>query len=82
MRQSMKLMLAFLSGIGFLLVLGLTSAENEQTLSPVKAVPNRDAYFPNTEDLGPNEMRIISLGTAMPFQRPAQAALYPSLTRR
>lgn len=74
MRQSMKLMLAFLSGIGFLLVLGLTSAENEQTLSPVKAILNRDAYFPNTEDLGPNEMRIISLGTAMPFQRPAQAA--------
>jgi ribonuclease Z len=43
-------------------------------LSPVKAIPNRDAYFPGTEDLGPNEMRVISLGTAMPFQRPAQAA--------
>jgi ribonuclease Z len=42
--------------------------------SPVKATQNRDAYFPGTEDLGPNEMRIISLGTAMPFQRPAQAA--------
>jgi ribonuclease Z len=43
-------------------------------LSPVKAREDRDAYFPNTEDLGPNEMRVISLGTAMPFQRPAQAA--------
>jgi ribonuclease Z len=42
--------------------------------SPVKATPNRDAYFPTTEDLGPDEMRIISLGTAMPFSRPAQAA--------
>ena len=42
--------------------------------SPVKAYSPRDAYFPGTEDLGPNEMRIISLGTAMPFQRPAQAA--------
>ncbi len=42
--------------------------------SPVKATQNRDAYFPGTEDLQPNEMRIISLGTAMPFQRPAQAA--------
>ena len=31
-------------------------------------------YFPGTEDLNPDEMRIISLGTAMPFQRPAQAA--------
>jgi ribonuclease Z len=44
------------------------------TPSPVKAYSPRDAYFPGTEDLGPNEMRIISLGTAMPFQRPAQAA--------
>jgi ribonuclease Z len=42
--------------------------------SPVKATQNRAAYFPGTEDLQPNEMRIISLGTAMPFQRPAQAA--------
>ncbi len=43
-------------------------------ISPVKATANRDAYYPGTEDLQPNEMRIISLGTAMPFQRPAQAA--------
>lgn len=50
------------------------SAETSQTPSPVKATPNRDAYFPGTEDLRPDEMRIISLGTAMPFQRPAQAA--------
>jgi ribonuclease Z len=45
-----------------------------QAPSPVKATPNRAAYFPQTEDLAPDEMRIISLGTAMPFQRPAQAA--------
>jgi ribonuclease Z len=43
-------------------------------LSPVKAMSNRNAYFPTTEDLRPDEMRIISLGTAMPFSRPAQAA--------
>ena len=43
-------------------------------ISPVKAMPNRPAYFPGTEDLGPDEMRVISLGTAMPFQRPSQAA--------
>ncbi len=49
-------------------------ATDTSELSPVKAMPNRDAYFPGTEDLGPNEMRVISLGTAMPFQRPAQAA--------
>jgi ribonuclease Z len=50
------------------------NAGESSGLSPVKAMSNRSAYFPGTEDLGPDEMRIISLGTAMPFQRPAQAA--------
>ena len=57
-----------------LLICGLTLSAGAQAPSPVKATPNRDAYFPGTEDLKPDEMRIISLGTAMPFQRPAQAA--------
>jgi len=39
----------------------------------VKARP-RDAYFPNSEDLGPNEMRVIACGTGMPTSRPSQAA--------
>ena len=42
-------------------------------LSPVKARP-RDVYFPNTEDLQPDEMRVIACGTGMPTQRMAQAA--------
>ncbi len=33
----------------------------------------RDHYFPNTETLGAEEMRIIALGTGRPFLRPAQA---------
>jgi len=33
----------------------------------------RRYYFPNTEALGPNEMRIIALGTGRPYMRPAQA---------
>lgn len=43
-------------------------------VSPVKARGDRDVYFPNTENLGRNEMRIISCGTGMPNQRPSQAA--------
>lgn len=31
--------------------------------SPINPNPNRDAYFPQTEKLGADEMRIISLGT-------------------
>ena len=34
----------------------------------------RRTYYPNTETLGPNEMRVISLGTGMPNQRKSQAS--------
>lgn len=33
----------------------------------------RDHYYPNTEPLGPREMRVIALGTGRPFVRRAQA---------
>jgi ribonuclease Z len=34
---------------------------------------NRDHYFPNTEPLATDEMRVIALGTGRPFVRRAQA---------
>ncbi|MHA3980626.1 guanitoxin biosynthesis MBL fold metallo-hydrolase GntH [Halovulum sp. GXIMD14794] len=34
----------------------------------------RDVYYPNTEDLAPDEMRVIACGTGMPTTRAAQAA--------
>ena len=43
-------------------------------ISPTKALEDRDRYFPGTEDLAPDEMRIIALGTGMPSARPKQAA--------
>ena len=43
-------------------------------ISPTKALSDRDRYFPGTEDLGPDEMRVIALGTGMPSARPKQAA--------
>lgn len=42
--------------------------------SAVKAIADRDVYYPGTEDLGPNEMRVVALGTGMPSIRPKQAA--------
>jgi len=42
--------------------------------SPVGIVPDRDTYFPGTEPLDPNEMRITALGTGQPSARPKQAA--------
>jgi ribonuclease Z len=44
------------------------------TLSPTKALVERETYYPGTEDLGPNEMRVTALGTGMPNARPKQAA--------
>jgi ribonuclease Z len=41
--------------------------------SPVKARA-RDFYAPNSEDLRPDEMRLIACGTGMPTARPKQAA--------
>ena len=42
--------------------------------SPVKALADRDVYYPGTEDLAPDEMRVVACGTGMPNARPRQAA--------
>jgi ribonuclease Z len=42
--------------------------------SRTKPHPNRDVYYPGTETLAPDEMRVIALGTGMPQPRPKQAA--------
>jgi ribonuclease Z len=44
------------------------------TQSPTQAIDDRDVYYPGSEDLGPDEMRIVALGTGMPSVRPKQAA--------
>jgi ribonuclease Z len=45
----------------------------EPLVSPVKA-RELDFYVPNTEDLAPDEMRVIACGTGMPTTRASQAA--------
>ncbi len=42
--------------------------------SPVRALSERDVYYPGSEDLGPDEMRVVACGTGMPNARPKQAA--------
>ncbi len=42
--------------------------------SPVKPLADRDTYYPGTEALAPDEMRIVACGTGMPSVRPKQAA--------
>ncbi len=38
------------------------------------ATGTMDVYYPGTETLGPNEMRVVACGTGMPNARPKQAA--------
>ena len=49
------------------------AAESSPKISPVKARA-REFYAPNSEDLAPDEMRLIACGTGMPTLRPKQAA--------
>ncbi|MCG8686341.1 MAG: MBL fold metallo-hydrolase [Desulfobacterales bacterium] len=44
------------------------------TASPIKALSERDVYYPGTEDLAPDEMRVVALGTGQPTIRPKQAS--------
>ncbi len=50
------------------------SSVNNSTVSNSEAVSERMSYYPNTETLGPNEMRVVACGTGMPTARPKQAA--------
>ena len=45
-----------------------------QATSPTGTVDDRDVYYPGTELIKPDEMRIVALGTGMPSPRPKQAA--------
>ncbi len=51
-------------------------ANNSQVpeISPVKALAEQDVYYPGTEDLAPDEIRVVALGTGQPSVRPKQAA--------
>jgi len=51
-----------------------TVAAKDAVISPTKARANRDTYYPNTEDIAPDEMRVIACGTGMPTTRASQAA--------
>jgi ribonuclease Z len=53
--------------------INLNAEASTEEVSPVKARP-QEVYFPNTEDLRPDEMRVVACGTGMPTTRAAQAA--------
>ncbi len=61
-----------ISSLAFLIIVAAQSAPDTST--SVKALPERDVYYPGSEDLQSDEMRVIACGTGMPNARPKQAA--------
>jgi ribonuclease Z len=50
------------------------SANEAMVASRTGTTPDRDVYYPGTEELAPDEMRVIACGTGMPMPRLKQAA--------
>ncbi len=67
------ILLGFLMGVGVISLMAYSSMD-DVNITETKAAKERDSYFPNTEPLAPDEMRVVALGTGMPTARPKQAA--------
>jgi len=69
--RSIQYLLGACTFVVILISVTLTlAAENQR----VTAVADRDVYYPGSEDLAPDEMRVVACGTGMPNARPKQAA--------
>ncbi|RKZ45662.1 MAG: hypothetical protein DRQ58_10030, partial [Gammaproteobacteria bacterium] len=70
-----KIVIGSLAAVG-LLVLTFLNLEVDVHMKDVSAKPspNRDVYYPGTEELAADEMRVIACGSGMPMPRLKQAA--------
>ena len=66
-------LIGFSIAIFFIALVAYKSAPKD-TPGGAEAVANRDVYYPGSETLAPDEMRVVALGTGMPNARPKQAA--------
>lgn len=67
--------LGLLSGIVITtVVIFIMSNSAPEANSATKELDDRNIYYPGTEELAPDEMRVVALGTGMPNARPKQAA--------
>ncbi len=62
------------TGGGLVAVKEAVAAVKKSPASPVTALEEREVYYPGSEDLAPDEMRVVACGTGMPNARPKQAA--------
>ncbi len=77
MKNKKSLFIGFFSGIAititFLALLANNSVSKNEDLIRSQILDS-NVYYPGTEELAPDEMRIVALGTGMPNARPKQAA--------
>ena len=52
----------------------VANTETARKWSPTKPYPSQEVYYPGTELLKPDEMRVIACGSGMPMPRSKQAA--------
>ena len=64
--------LGFIACLGIIVVLAFSNTSSSTTEEVLG--DTEDVYYPGTEELGPDEIRIVALGTGMPNARPKQAA--------
>ena len=62
------------TGEGLAFAKEAAAAQKKWSASPVKATRGRGVYYPGTENLARDEMRVIACGTGMPMPRLKQAA--------
>ncbi len=61
-------------GAGLLATSAEASGEVGSAWSPTRPNPSHPVYYPGTEELAPDEMRVVACGTGMPMPRLKQAA--------
>jgi len=61
-------------GVSDVSLISTAEAAGGKVTSPTGTAPDRYIYFPGTEELGKDEIRLIALGTGMPAARRSQAA--------
>ena len=52
------------TGKGLVFAKDAIAAQTKSLASPVEAIQDRDVYYPGTEDLAPDEMRVIATARA------------------
>jgi len=69
-----RMITAFLTGVALTFGTMILMGAGGTVKSPTGTAPDRYAYYPGTEDLDKNEIRLIACGTGLPAARRDQAA--------